>query len=199
MRKAFVFIFTVLFIAPFAGAVDVSPSKNQGAARAKNDAAGDGAGWFSGIFDGNPESRDKKIDKVKNIKRDDFNVSLTLQSNTLSQSVATLDSQYFIQPFFSIQNKSKLLKTFSFPNSQKYDFFVVDSSGKEIFRWSESRMFTEVIGSTLINPGESVRYTESISLFDKEGHKLPPGEYTLVATLVGYPDFTESIKFNIIP
>lgn len=76
---------------------------------------------------------------------------------------------------------------------------IVDRDGKEVLRWSEGRMFAEVIGSTLINPGESVRYTESIPLFDEEGRKLPAGEYTLVATLVGYPDFTESIKFNILP
>ncbi|MDZ4743286.1 MAG: BsuPI-related putative proteinase inhibitor [Verrucomicrobiota bacterium] len=198
MKKAFILVVMGILVTPL-GAVDVSPSRDLGSAREKNDAAGSGPGWFSGVFDGTSETRDKKMDKVKNINRKDFDVALVISTNSISSSGAASDSQYAVQPYFTIKNNTKLLRTFSFPNSQKYDFMLVNSGGTEVARWSEGRTFTDIIGSTLINPGESVRYTEVIQLFTKDGQKLPPGEYTLVSTMIGYPDFTESIKFNILP
>lgn len=59
MRKALVFVLSGLLTIPVI-AVDVSPSKDQGRPREKNDAAGAGPGWFSGVFDGSVEARDKK-------------------------------------------------------------------------------------------------------------------------------------------
>lgn len=198
MRKELLLSILIITSLPL-GAIDVSPSKDQGKTREKNDQAGSGPGWFSGVFDGNQENLNKKIDRVKNIHRKDFDVSLTVQNPSVSINSTASDSQFAVQPFFTIQNKAKTLKTFSFQNSQKYDFVIMDSAGTERTRWSSGQLFNESIGSTLINPGESVRYTEMVSLFDGEAKRLPAGEYTLVAELKGYPEFTESIKFNITP
>ncbi|MDX2226603.1 MAG: BsuPI-related putative proteinase inhibitor [Verrucomicrobiae bacterium] len=180
-------------------ATDVMPSKEQGSAREKNDAAGAGDGFLSGIMGGgNEETRNKRLDKVNKIKREDFELKLELAAPSVSRSAEVQDAKFFIQPFLKIQNKSKLIRTLNFPNGQKYDFIIFDKSGREITRWSEGRTFATALGSTLINPGEFVRFTETIPLTIRN-ERLPAGEYVVVGELKGYPEFSEKIAFSVIP
>lgn len=64
-----------------------------------------------------------------------------------------------------------------FPNGQTYDFVVVDSIGREVWRWSSHRMFTQGVRNKQLGTGEAMQVTETW----KEGVK--PGKYTAIATL----------------
>jgi hypothetical protein len=65
----------------------------------------------------------------------------------------------------------------NFPNGQSYDFIVVDSVGKEVWRWSHGRMFTSGMKNKQLGAGESMQIDETW----KQGAK--PGRYTAIATL----------------
>jgi hypothetical protein len=63
-----------------------------------------------------------------------------------------------------------------FPNGQAYDFVVVDSIGREVWRWSTRRMFTQGVRNKQLGTGEATDYSEI--------WKHPkPGKYTAIATL----------------
>lgn len=65
----------------------------------------------------------------------------------------------------------------TFPSGQAYDFAVVDSTGREIWRWSARRMFTQGVQNRQLGAGETMELAETW----KQGAK--PGRYTAIATL----------------
>jgi len=73
-------------------------------------------------------------------------------------------------------NTSKMLEL-QFPDGQTHDFTVKDFAGKEVWRWSEGRMFTSAMRSeTLKGKGETV-FKES---WNSKGQH---GSFTAVAVL----------------
>jgi len=64
-----------------------------------------------------------------------------------------------------------------FPNGQTHEFVVVDSVGREIWRWSSSRLFTQAVQNKLVNSNESIRYDEQWR------RPAVRGKYTVIATL----------------
>lgn len=78
-----------------------------------------------------------------------------------------------------------------FPSGQAYDFVVVDSVGREVWRWSSKRKFTQGVRNKQLGTGESTDYSET--------WKQPkPGKYTAIATLKSsnYP-VDEKVDFVI--
>ena len=73
-------------------------------------------------------------------------------------------------------NTSKMVEL-QFPDGQTHDFVVVDFAGKEVWRWSEGRMFTSAMRSTTLKgKGETV-FEES---WDAKGQH---GEFKAIARL----------------
>ena len=48
-----------------------------------------------------------------------------------------------------------------YPDGQRYDFSVYDSSCKQIWQWSEGRFFTQALGQEHLSPGEKRAFTET--------------------------------------
>jgi hypothetical protein len=65
----------------------------------------------------------------------------------------------------------------NFPNGQSYDFVVVDSVGREIWRWSAGRMFTQGMQNKQLGTGDAMRVSETWT------RPARPGHYTAIATL----------------
>ena len=65
----------------------------------------------------------------------------------------------------------------TFPTGQRYDFAVLDASGREVWRWSAGRMFTQGLQNRLLGTGESMHADATWSA------ATTPGRYTVVATL----------------
>ena len=74
--------------------------------------------------------------------------------------------------------------TLTFASSQIYDFWVQDSGGKEVWRWSASRVFLAVITHVAIMPGATVEYADSWVQLNNGGAAVPPGAYTIHAGIV---------------
>lgn len=64
----------------------------------------------------------------------------------------------------------------TFPDGQAYDFVVVDSVGREVWRWANGRMFTQALQNRLLSAGETMHVDEKWS-------QPKRGKYTAIATL----------------
>ena len=64
-----------------------------------------------------------------------------------------------------------------FPDGQTHDFVVKDFAGKEIWRWSEGRMFTSAMRSETLKGKGETNFEES---WDSKGQH---GSFTAVAVL----------------
>jgi hypothetical protein len=77
----------------------------------------------------------------------------------------------------SVRNNTSKMLELRFPDGQTHDFVVKDFAGKEIWRWSQGRMFTSAMRSeTLKGKGETA-FEES---WDSKGQH---GSFTAVAVL----------------
>jgi hypothetical protein len=73
-----------------------------------------------------------------------------------------------------------------FPSGQSYDFVVVDSTGREVWRWAQGRMFTQSVQNHQLGTHDTMRVAESWS---PAKMSAKPGRYTAIATLnsTNYP------------
>ena len=91
-----------------------------------------------------------------------------------------------------LTNTTKKNVELSFPSGQEYDFAVLDVAGREVYRWSNERMFTQSIKNRLLDGGATMRIEE------RADKSLPNGSYTAVATLrsTNYP-VQERVPFEL--
>jgi len=77
---------------------------------------------------------------------------------------------------FDVKNIGGKHAELSFASGQAYDFVVVDSLGKEVWRWSGGRMFTSGVQNKQLGVGDAMQVTESWG-------NAKPGRYTAIALL----------------
>jgi hypothetical protein len=96
---------------------------------------------------------------------------------------------------FALQvvNSGKKAIELTFPSGQTHDFVILDSLGREVWRWGTGRLFTQALQNTMLSRGETMSMTESWN-----APTLKPGRYTAVALLKSqnYP-VTERTEFAI--
>lgn len=91
----------------------------------------------------------------------------------LNVSVAQRDVHFAL----AVRNVGSKHAEIDFPNGQSYDFVVVDSIGKEVWRWSHGHLFTQGVKNKQLGAGDAMTIDETW----KESVK--PGRYTAIATL----------------
>ena len=79
---------------------------------------------------------------------------------------------------FSVTNNAARKLELLFPTGQTHDFVVVDSLGREVWRWSEGRMFTQALQSKILES------RGSLSLAAAWRAEVPPGRYVAIASLL---------------
>ena len=79
-----------------------------------------------------------------------------------------------------------------FPNGRTHDFYVKDASGKEVWRWSKSRMFTQGVQNKLVKAKDVAVFSEGWN--PSKAH----GRYVAYAVLPSdnHP-IEESLEFEI--
>jgi hypothetical protein len=78
---------------------------------------------------------------------------------------------------FFVKNATEKRVELSFPSAHTHDFAILDSVGREVWRWSEGRMFTQALQTRTVGAGEVFSYEDSWDAGDLRG------EFTAVATL----------------
>lgn len=92
----------------------------------------------------------------------------------------------------SVTNGTGKRVELNFPNGQTHDFVVLNAMGREVWRWSEGRLFTQLMQNQLLDARDVVTYGERWA--------APPsaGEYTLVAVLHSTTHPVEKrVSFNV--
>ncbi len=70
----------------------------------------------------------------------------------------------------------------NFTNGQTHDFAVLDERGKQVWRWSDGRLFTSAYQNRVLRSDDTLSFSESWK-------PLAPGRYTAIARLASqnYP------------
>jgi hypothetical protein len=76
-----------------------------------------------------------------------------------------------------ITNISHHAVELTFPSGETHDFVVIDSLGREVWRWSDGRMFTQALRNKLLDASETITYEEHWPARGRQGH------FTAVALL----------------
>ena len=92
---------------------------------------------------------------------------------------ATYSSGEVITMTLNIFNHTGDEVVFQFSTSQRYDFLIEDGGGNKVWRWSDERMFAQVLGEEKIGPGrEEIIYEENYN------NRLDAGRYKITGILV---------------
>ena len=120
-------------------------------------------------------------------------VSKEQKKSPVSAHVFVRKDQENLRFALRVVNTSKKRVEITFPSGQTYDFVVLDSTGREMWRWGTDRMFTQALRNKLLSAGETLDYEETLN-----ATPLPPGRYTARATLTSanYP-LVEEAEFVV--
>ncbi len=93
---------------------------------------------------------------------------------------------------FRVTNNATGKVELMFPSGQTHDFVVIDSGGREVWRWSEGRMFTQALQNKVLESNASVSWAAAWR------SEVPPGRYVAVATLLSEnKPLEERVEFEV--
>ena len=76
-----------------------------------------------------------------------------------------------------VRNNSGRMVELTFPSGRTHDFYVLDESGREVWRSSNGRMFTQTLKTTLIKSKDNAVFADNWSAVNAHG------TFTAVAVL----------------
>jgi hypothetical protein len=174
-----------------ASAIDVNPSKDTLPASAWDTSSGN---HFS-IFNGDP----KRIQRANAVDPKSFDSKVEVSPNPLSlKAVKAGGPNPSIKITFSVHNHAKKTYTLSFPTTQRWDFRIVSTSGGVAYTYTDDHAFLETVGTSMVNPGDKLVYTENVE-FDDMAIQLAPGAYTVQAVLANYPEINAQVQLTVQP
>ena len=96
----------------------------------------------------------------------------------LAVTVASADVRFELH----VANTGGKRAEVQFPSGYTHDFVVLDSTGREVWRWAKGRLFTQTVQNRHLKSGDSFRFAERWA-------DAAPGTYTVIATLrsANYP------------
>ena len=171
-------------------ALDINPSKDNQPPSFWQD----NANHFS-IFNGDP----KRIQRANAVDPKSFDTNVTVSPNPLSiKALKAIAPNPSIKITFSVHNHAKKTYTLSFPTAQRWDFRILDATGKAIYVYSDNCEFEQTVGASMVNNDDKLVYTETVD-FDDLSQPLAPGTYTVQTVLANYPDIHSQTQLTVQP
>lgn len=115
---------------------------------------------------------------------------------------SALDAQLYVRADASpisivlhVVNTSKKRVELTFPSGQTHDFVILDTAGREVWRWGNGRMFTQTLRNKLLGAGDAMELEESL-----KSVTLRPGRYIARGLLASdnYP-LAQEAEFTVPP
>lgn len=94
-----------------------------------------------------------------------------------------------------LTNKGRKPVTLEFPNTQRFEIYLLNAAGKVLTAWTDNHAFTDEPATIMINPQEHVEYAETIATRELAPNKV----FTCEAYFPKYPDLRVQQKFLTAP
>ena len=116
-----------------------------------------------------------------------------LKDSALDAQLIVRTSESPMRLALHVVNTSKKRVELTFPSGQTHDFVILDTAGREVWRWGTGRMFTQAFRNKLLGAGSTLELEEEL-----KSVKLAPGRYVARGTLASnnYPLIQEA-EFTI--
>ncbi len=98
-------------------------------------------------------------------------------NGTALASSFAVDVKNGVQFKLDVKNNTSRMVELRFRDGKTHDFIVLDESGKEVWRWSTGRMFTQAIQNKLVKSNDSAVFADVWN--GRNAH----GKFTAVAIL----------------
>jgi hypothetical protein len=193
MRRILFPLTALILMAAFdaAPAIDINPSKNNQPPSFWESGSGNS---FS-IFNGDP----KRIQRANAVDPKSFDTKVDVAPNPLSlKALKAVAPNPSLKITFSVHNHAKKTYTLSFPTAQRWDFRIVDATGKPIYVYSDNCEFEQTVGTSMVNNDDRLVYTETVD-FDDLSAPLTPGVYTVQTVLANYPAMHAETQITVQP
>jgi hypothetical protein len=193
MRRRHLLLAAGLTLAAFESgrAIDINPSKdNQPPSFWQS-----GSGNSFSIFNGDP----KRIQRANAVDPKSFDTKVEVSPNPLSlKALKAIAPNPSIKIVFFVHNHAKKTYTLSFPTAQRWDFRILDATGKAIYVYSDNCEFEQAVGTSMVNNDDKLVYTETVDFGDLS-QPLAPGTYTVQAVMANYPDMRAQTQITVQP
>ncbi len=103
--------------------------------------------------------------------------SANRNSKSTLTSTFSVNSNHGVEFKLDVRNNTVHMVELRFADGRTHDFVVQDESGKEVWRWSSERMFTQAIQNQLVKGKETATFSEDWDA--KNMH----GKFTAIAML----------------
>jgi hypothetical protein len=144
-------------------------------------------GWLSRL---NPFSRTEKLPDYKDPQL--RGLVLTLE---LSPQPIKLSEVRQLSVKATLTNKAKRPITLEFPDAQRFEIYLRNSTETILTTWSDNHAFAQTIGTVFINPGEHIEYAETIAT-----RELTPNKVFIAEVFFPkYPELRVRQKFLTAP
>lgn len=112
------------------------------------------------------------------VQRGSAHESRTSKGTALTATVYVRTNESPMRLKLHVINTSKKRLELTFASGQTHDFAILDTAGREVWRWASGRMFTQSVRNKLLGGGETMEFEEGVGDLN-----LPAGRYIVRATL----------------
>jgi hypothetical protein len=194
MNYRFLILSLFAGIASVCMAIDISPSKYQGGSTNDIPNKSDGApsllhSPFKWVF-GEPRSEAmKRVQAPPN-----FKLELATEPRSFVPSTNAC-----LKVKMTAVNEGKDKYILEFNSAQHYDFVITKMDGKEVYRWSANKSFSQQTSSIVLNHNEKAVYEEQLFSPSNQITSLPPADYKLKGMITSKTPISVETLFWIAP
>ncbi|MEP6508054.1 MAG: BsuPI-related putative proteinase inhibitor [Gemmatimonadales bacterium] len=117
--------------------------------------------------------------------------STRIAKNALTSKL-TVNSNHGVELNLDVRNNTLKMVELQFASGQTHEFVVQDEAGKEVWRWSTGRMFTQAMQNKLVKSKEVATFSENWDAKDMHGR------FSATATLLsGNHPIQEKVEFEL--
>jgi hypothetical protein len=176
------------------GAIDISPSKipggeNQPVPNRKEGAPSLLSQPFKWIFGSGHSVAMERVNAPPNFKVEFITVP--------KQYVPSKENPLKVKMVVINQGEEKYILEFA--SAQHYELIIQDKEGKEVFRSSADKIYSQVTSSVVLNRNEKLVYEEVIEESAQAALNLKAGEYKLIGQVTARTPISAEASFQVAP